>query len=163
MKIAIDFEGTLTPECGEFDYARVGGLARLLFRFPIRTGARSLLRDLTRSGNSLTLYTSRSVSARKLFFWCRLLDLPIREVVTRRDVYKLARQTKSHTATWPPFAGYDLILDDEPRNIAAARRAGVRGVLVTNRDDDWTLSIREAVQAEAVQARDDVPQLARAA
>ena len=148
MKIAMDFEGTLTPECGEFSSVRTGGLARLLFRFSIREGARPLLRDLARSGNSITLYTKQSVNAYLLLVWCRLLNLPIREVVTRRDLYKDARQQKTANAVWPPFLSFDLILDDEPRNITAARQAGVAAVLVTNYEDDWTRPIREAALTE---------------
>jgi hypothetical protein len=136
MKIAIDFEGTLTPECGEFacDPRRVP--ARWLFDFSLRQGARTLLRELAQSGHTLTLYTRLPLSARRLLLWCWLTGLPITHVVTSRRL--------PAEAPWPPWQGQDLLLDDEPRRVALAGQNGVPGVVVTNREADWTTSIRAA-------------------
>ncbi|WP_309707669.1 hypothetical protein [Armatimonas sp.] len=165
MKIAIDLEGTLIAECGEFTCERPHALAQLLLPKGIRRNARALLHDLTHAGHSLTLYSSNALPTWKLLLWCRLSGLPLRRVITleqaKRRALKNAEKRqrrfakdlkalglthfgKASELTWPPCYGHDLILDDEPNHIQAAWRSGVRGVLVTNRDADWTARIREA-------------------
>ena len=165
MKIAIDLQGTLIAECGEFACQPTGSLARSLVPHGLRQGARTLLSDLARGGHQLTLYSSAPISAVKLRLWCLLLGLPFWSVVTLEQEKKrvLARRRKSQKrvaqelkalslshmgkpemVSWPPCQGHDLILDDNPQHLQAAWRAGVKGVLVTNRERDWTARIREA-------------------
>ncbi len=165
MTIGIDLEGTLIAECGEFPCERTGTLAKLLYPNGVRTGARPLLRELTRAGHTLTLYSSGAHKPWKLLLWCRLARLPVRRVVTAEQEKKqhirqalkkqkrfaqdlkalgLTHFGKTSETTWPPCAGLDLILDDEPRHLQAAWRSGVKGVLVTNCEQDWTARIREA-------------------
>ena len=165
MTIGIDLEGTLIAECGEFPCERTGTLAKLLYPNGVRTGARPLLRELTRAGHALTLYSSGAHKPWKLLLWCRLARLPVRRVVTaEQEKKKRARQAhkkqkrfaqdlkalglthfgKTSEVTWPPCAGMNLILDDEARHIHSAWRTGVKGVLVTNCEQDWTARIREA-------------------
>lgn len=141
MKIAIDFEGTLTPECGEFACEPRGVLGRWLFDFSLRQGARTLLRELVQSGHTLTLYTRLPVSAWRLLLWCWLGGLPVTHIIAGRCL--------PPEAPWPPWQGQDLLLDDEPRRVALARQRGVRGIVVTNREADWTACIREVSQQEA--------------
>lgn len=170
MKIAIDLEGTLIAECGEFSCERTSYLAQLIFTKGIRLGARPLLRDLARAGHRITLYSVSEVSAVKLTLWCWLAGLPVSRVVTLAQEKKRAlRQTKknqkrfsqdlkalglthfgkSNPVLWPPCQGQDLLLDDDPRRIQAAWHSGVKGVLVTNYESDWTARIREATQPQA--------------
>jgi hypothetical protein len=165
MKIAIDLEGTLIAECGEFSCERTSYLAQLLFARGIRLGACPLLRDLARAGHRITLYSVSEASAVKLTLWCWLAGLPVSRVVTLAQEKKRAlRQTKknqkrfsqdlkalglthfgkSNPVIWPPCQGQDLLLDDDSRRIQAAWRSGVKGVLVTNYESDWTARIREA-------------------
>lgn len=165
MKIALDLEGTLIAECGEFPCERTNTLAQLFLPNGVRKGARQLLGELRRSGHSLTLYSSGAHSNWRLFLWCHLSGLPIHRVQTlsqskrralkstlkkqRRFAQDLKALGLSHMGkpgelVWPPCHGHDLILDDEPRHIQAAWRSGVRGILVTNRDANWTARIREA-------------------
>ena len=123
------------------------------------------MHDLTHAGHSLTLYSSNALPAWKLLLWCRLSGLPVHRVITLEQakwralkntqkrqrrfakdlrVLGLTHFGKTSEITWPPYHGHDLILDDEPNHIQAAWRSGVRGVLVTNREQDWTVRIREA-------------------
>ncbi|WP_309707657.1 hypothetical protein [Armatimonas sp.] len=89
----------------------------------------------------------------------------MRRVITFKQAHRRARKTlqkqqqrfakdlqalglshfgKPQETLWPPCRGHDLILDDEPRSILLAWRQGVKGVLVTNYEPDWTTRIREA-------------------
>lgn len=168
MKIAIDLEGTLVPEYGEFPAERTQGLARLLFLFSLRRDARRLLQDLAQAGHTLTLYTEHPLRVPKLRLWCWILKLPFHNIVTQERALKVAQKHqirqrkrfekdlkalglthfgKEPQAVWPPCAGQELLLDDDPRHIEAAWRSGVRGILVTNRDADWTAGIRAACLA----------------
>ncbi|WP_309712026.1 hypothetical protein [Armatimonas sp.] len=165
MTIGIDLEGTLIAECGEFPCERTGTLAKLLYPNGVRTGARPLLRELTRAGHALTLYSSGAHKPWKLRLWCHLAGLPVRRVITleqakRQALKNLQKQQqrfskdlkalglshfgKTREPTWPPCKNQDLILDDEPGHIQSAWRSGVKGVLVTNCEQDWTARIREA-------------------
>jgi hypothetical protein len=173
MKIAFDLEGTLIAECGEFACERTGYLAQLLLPCGIRIGARALLHDLARAGHSLTLYSLSGLPAWKLRLWCHFAGLPVRHVITleqakRRALKNLQKQQrrfskdlkalglshfgKTSDSTWPPCQSQDLLLDDEPRHIQVAWRSGVKGVLVTNREQDWTAHIREvALQSPEIE------------
>lgn len=165
MKIAIDLEGTLIAECGEFPCERTNTLAQLFLPNGVRKGARQLLGELHRRGHSLTLYSSGALPAWKLLLWCRTSGLSVHRIMTLPQAKKRAQKNtdkkqkrfakelkalglthmgKVLQINWPPCHGHDLILDDEQHHIHAAWRSGVRGVLVTNRDADWTARIREA-------------------
>jgi hypothetical protein len=105
----------------------------------------------------------------KLFLWCRVTGLPITQVITfGQEERRVQRQAQRHQkrysqelkllglthfgsttqVSWPPCTNHDLILDDDSRAIQVAWRSGVKGVLVTNCDADWTLRIREATNLE---------------
>ncbi|WP_309707658.1 hypothetical protein [Armatimonas sp.] len=66
MKIAVDLEGTLIAECGEFPCERTGYLAKLLLPRGIRTQACALLRDLAHAGHEVTLYSLSELPSWKL-------------------------------------------------------------------------------------------------
>lgn len=142
MKIAIDFEGTLIAECGEFPCEPVSDLARLFLPNGIRKGARTLVHELIRAGHTLTLYTSGKHQAVTLRLWCIANKLPIHHIITleqcKKDVYG-----KASRVSWPPVSGQDLILDDEARHIETARVKGVLGLEITNHSTDWTVRVRE--------------------
>lgn len=165
MKIAIDFEGTLLAECGEFRCEPSTPLALLLWRRSLRQGTRSLLNDLHRAGHSLTLYSSQEHTAWKLWLWCQLAGLPIQRVRTvrqeRQRVHRRSVKNRRRFAAerallgiastgeltqvaWPPAQGHDLVLDDDRRHVQAAWRAGVRALQITNYEEDWTSRVREA-------------------
>lgn len=136
MKIAIDLEGTLIAECGEFSCERGNELGRWILPYGLRTGARRLLRDLAACGHTLTLYSSGRQSSPRLWLWCLANRLPIRHIVT------LGQGRKA--PLWPPMTGQDLILDDDARHIERAKRRGIAGLQVTNHIKDWTGQIHNA-------------------
>ena len=133
MKIAIDLEGTLIAECGEFSCERGNELGRWILPNGLRTGARRLLRDLVRCGNTITLYSSRKHKRSLLRLWCLVNRLPIRHIVTLRSDRKVA--------LWPPLVGQDLILDDNAQNIKTAEKLGVKGLQITSRVPDWIAQV----------------------
>lgn len=169
MRIAIDLEGTLCAQCGEFRCEPMPSLARQLSRRSLRQGARLLLRDLARAGHRLTVYSSGEHSAARLWLWCLLAGLPIHGVRTVKQEQKRAlKQTqknqkrfakelkalgltqlgKPQPLLWPPCQNQDLVLDDDPRHLQTAWRSGVKSILVTNIEADWTARIREATLSE---------------
>ena len=152
MKIAVDLEGTLIAECGEFPCEYLSDLARCLLPAGIRVGARPLLQDLVRGGHQLTLYTSAGHHPLRLWLWCLLSGLPVRQIVTLKQCKKAVRG-KSNILIWPPVTGQDLVLDDSPRHLESARNQGVPGLLVTNRTSNWTTHIRDVTLAEGKQSK----------
>jgi hypothetical protein len=161
MRIAIDLEGTLIPECAEFACERTNDLARRVLSVGLRRGAKALLRDLTRAGHTLTLYSSGKHTPGKLRLWCLLAGLPVHRIVTLSQTRKAARGT-THIVAWPPLYDQDIVLDDNPRHIAVAQRAGVPGVLVANNSDDWTACARyETLRGQGIELVSS-PQLSQA-
>ncbi len=144
MKIAIDLEGTLIAECGEFACERTNELARCFLLCGLRVQARKMLKELARAGHILTLYTSGKHSAAALRLWCLAAGLPIHHIITLADYKQDARHNKGTRVCWPPVSGQDLILDDETRHIETARRKGVTALQITNHSPNWTACIQKA-------------------
>lgn len=170
MKIALDMEGTLTAEVGEFACERPHGLAQYVLPLRLRRGAPALLRELQRSGHRLTLYSLRSVAPWRIRLWCRLQGLPINRIITadQEEQRRLRAQRKQQkrfaqerellglntllvtgVLAWPPCSGHDLLFDDDPRHVQAARHQGVAAAVITNLSEDWTIPIREVALAPA--------------
>lgn len=143
MKIAIDLEGTLVAECGEFACEHTPRLIRRVLPLGLRVGARELLRELARAGHRLTLYTSGTHSKLALRLWCLLNGLPIGQIITV-DQCTTKVSGKEPMVVWPPVQGQELILDDNPLHLEAAERLGVTGLHITNVLSDWTQPIRQA-------------------
>ena len=98
MKIAIDLEGTLIAECGEFLTERTSYAAQRILPCGIRAKARTLLRELAQAGHRLSVYSLNKMPPWKLWLWCRLCGLPVRSVITinRRDFMRLHRTFAVH-------------------------------------------------------------------
>lgn len=143
MKVAIDLEGTLVAECGEFACEHTPRIVRRVLPLSLRIGARELLGELARAGHTLTLYTSGTHTKRSLRLWCLLNGLPIRQIITVGQCTKKV-PGKEPLVVWPPVQGQELILDDNPLHLEAAERQGVPGLHITNVSSDWTQPIRQA-------------------
>ena len=135
MKIAIDFEGTLTPEFAEFPVEPPRRLPSLIFPFSVRTEARELLQGLVKAGHTLTLYIQPPLSTSKLWLWCQLQDLPVHQVCHR-----------THTPESGGWIGHDLLLVNDALYVAAVRSLGRRALLVPKDRENWPLPIWEEVQ-----------------
>jgi FMN phosphatase YigB (HAD superfamily) len=144
--IAFDLDGTLVPECGEFSCVRTKGLARLVISRSLRRDAHALLRSLIFSGNRVIIYSLSSQNAAKLKLWFWLLGIPVSRVITGQEHVKaLKKRGMAHQGLKTPHVfGVDLLIDDCPRTVDAARKEGTGAVLVTNQDTDWTLKVRTA-------------------
>ena len=146
MTIAFDLEGTLIPECGEFYCERTEGVARLISRRSLRRDARLLLKSLVSQGHKVVIYTLSNQSAEKLKTWFWLQGVPVARVITEKEHEKRLQKAKlTHPGhKVPHLFGIDLLVDDCPVNVEAARLLGTKAILATNRTDDWTLTVRMA-------------------
>jgi hypothetical protein len=144
MHIAFDLDGTLIPDCGEFRCTSTRGAARLFLTEPLRTGTRELCTDLRRAGHRVSVYTLSDRPVWRIYAWLFLRGIPVRKVVTKKAHDRAVQSGKitSKACKWPPVFGFDLLLDDDPGNVRAARAAGCEAIQITNHDDDWTLKIR---------------------
>ncbi len=145
MHVAFDLDGTLIPDCGEFRCTSTRGAARLFLTEPLRTGTRELVRDLQRGGHMVSVYTLSDRAAWRVYAWLLLRGVPVRKVVTKKAHNRAVQSGKIASASckWPPVFGFDLLLDDDPGNVRAARAAGCEAIQITNHDEDWTQKIRE--------------------
>jgi coenzyme F420-reducing hydrogenase gamma subunit len=87
-------------------------------------------------GHHVIIYTLKNQKATKLKMWFWLQGIPVTHVVTRVENVK----------SLPSVLHIDLIIDDCPYTVESVRRNGVNAILITNREADWTLSIRTACQ-----------------
>jgi FMN phosphatase YigB (HAD superfamily) len=144
--IAFDLDGTLIPECGEFSCQRTEGLARLISKRSLRRDSRALLRSLISQGHDVMIYTLSQQSAGKLKAWFWAQGVPVSRVITAEEHDKrLKKASLPQTCIKVPHLfSIDLLVDDCPRNVEAARLTGTNAVLVTNRTEDWTQEIRLA-------------------
>jgi hypothetical protein len=92
------------------------------------------------------IYTLSQQSAAKLKAWFWAQGVPVSRVITAEEHDKRLKKAKlSQTCIKVPHLfGIDLLIDDCPRNVEAARLTGTNAVLVTNRTEDWTQEIRLA-------------------
>lgn len=81
MKIVIHLEELLLAPPGERHCDPTSAVAHWILPARLRLGVRHLVRDLARTGNVLTLYSSGNRSATLIRLWCLLVGLPIQKVV----------------------------------------------------------------------------------
>jgi hypothetical protein len=144
MHIAVDLDGTLIPECAEFDCEPTEGIARWIYLYSLRTGAKELLRELIRSGQRVSIYTLSNRSAGKLKLWFFLHGIRVHRVINQQAHLQQVRKGNAvHKAIkWPPAFGIDLLIDDNEQNIQAAYASGAEAILVHSHPSDWTAAIR---------------------
>jgi hypothetical protein len=144
--IAFDLDGTLIPECGEFSCQRTGGVARLISKRSMRRDSRALLCSLISQGHNVMIYTLSQQSAAKLKAWFWAQGVPVSRVITAEEHDKHLKKAKLPQSgiKVPHLFGIDLLVDDSPIMVEAARLTGTNAVLVTNRTEDWTQEIRLA-------------------
>jgi hypothetical protein len=144
--IAFDLDGTLIPECGEFSCQRTGGIARIISKRSMRRDSHALLRSLISQGHSIVIYTLSSQNAAKLKTWFWAQGVPVSRVITAEEHNKRLKKAGLPVGgiKVPHLFGIDLLVDDCPRTVEAARLAGTDAVLVTNQTHDWTLEVRTA-------------------
>lgn len=93
MKILIHLEEIVIAPLTERACDPTSAVAHWILPARLRLGMRHLLRELTRTGNVLTLYSSGNQSPSLIRLWCFLVGLPIQHVVVH-----------------PPYLGQDLTL-----------------------------------------------------
>lgn len=81
MKIVIHLEELLLAPLGECDCDRTSAIAHWILPARLRLGVRHLIRDLARTGNVLTLYSSGSKNIALIRLWCLLVGLPVKNIV----------------------------------------------------------------------------------
>jgi hypothetical protein len=81
MKIVIHLEEILIAPLAERACDPTSTVAHWILPARLRLGMRNLLRDLARTGNVLTLYSSGSQSPYLIRLWCFLVGLPIQNIV----------------------------------------------------------------------------------
>ena len=81
MKILIHLEEILIAPLTERACDPTSPVAHWILPARLRSGMRHLLRELVRTGNVLTLYSSGNQSPSLIRLWCFLVGLPVQHVV----------------------------------------------------------------------------------
>jgi hypothetical protein len=81
MKIVIHLEELLIAPLGERACDHTSAVAHWILPARLRLGVRHMIRELARTGNVLTLYSSGNRSAALIRLWCLLVGLPVQKIV----------------------------------------------------------------------------------
>jgi hypothetical protein len=149
MRIAFDLDGTLIPTPGSaMRTERLGPLARLVSREPIRAGAPRLLDGLCQRGHRLWLYTTSLRSPMRLRLWFGAFGVRLDGVVNQVRHAAVVSGERLASSKYPPAFGIQLLVDDSLGVEIEGRRLGFSVVRIEPHDAAWCARVEAAV-AEA--------------
>lgn len=150
MRISFDLDDTLI--CYQPGVPREPSLS-WLWRIvvadePLRLGARALLRELSRLGHELNVYTTSYRNPTRVRLWLRGHGIRVREVINQ-DIHD--RRLRVHPEDYPPSKnprafGFHLHIDDSEGVGLEGKQYGFRVVVVVSPDDPrWAEKVLAAV------------------
>lgn len=152
MRIAFDVDETLIPYGDEFATERSVPLPFLQVWFPerLREGAAVLLRELTRQGWDVWIYTTSGRGEAYFRVWFALLGIRLGGVVNCDRHEKVVRDRQRNfprCSKYPPAFGIDLLVDNSDGVAMEGKRCGFAVLLVDPDDPGWADKVRGAVRA----------------
>lgn len=155
MRISFDIDDTLACqlEHSAVEHSRLPAFVHRWLGEPLRSGTRSLIRDLRRQGCSIWIYTSSGRTPSYIRRWLLLYGIRVDGVVNSDRHYQaVAAQGLSNAPSKYPLAfDIDLHVDDSEGVRIEGVEHGFRVVVVDPQDPSWAQKVLEA--AEDVQAR----------
>lgn len=155
VRISFDIDDTLACqlEHSAVEHSRLPAFVHRWLGEPLRSGTRSLIRDLRRQGCSIWIYTSSGRTPSYIRRWLFLYGIRVDGVVNSDRHYQaVAAQGLSNAPSKYPLAfDIDLHVDDSEGVRIEGVEHGFRVVVVDPQDASWAHKVLEA--AEDVQAR----------
>ena len=155
VRISFDIDDTLAclPEHAAAEDSKLPGFVHRWLGEPLRSGTRSLIRDLRRQGCSIWIYTSSGRTPAYIRRWLMLYGIHVDGVVNSdRHQHILAQNGLEHSPSKLPSAfDIDLHVDDSEGVRLEGVDHGFRVVVVCPKDENWAQKVMDA--AVDVQAR----------
>ncbi|OAI86073.1 hypothetical protein [Pseudomonas putida] len=163
MRVSFDIDDTLAclPHHSPAEDSRLPDFIHRWLGEPLRSGTRSLIRDLRRQGCSIWIYTSSGRTPSYIRRWLMLYGIRVDGVVNsdRHHHVVTARGFEKMPSKFPPAFDIDLHVDDSEGVRIEGDDHGFRVVVVCPKDKAWTQKVLQA--AVEVQAKLVPPRVAR--
>lgn len=148
IRISFDIDDTLAclPHHSAAEPSRLPAFIHRWLGEPLRSGARSLFRDLRRQGCSIWIYTSSARTPSYIRRWLLLYGIRVDGVVNRdRHQHVVAlRGLANAPSKFPPAFDIDLHVDDSEGVLMEGDDHGFRVALVCPKDQHWARKVLEA-------------------
>ncbi|MQG91573.1 hypothetical protein [Pseudomonas sp. MN1F] len=155
MRISFDIDDTLAclPHHADEEQSKLPAFVHRWLGEPLRSGTRSLIRDLRRQGCSIWIYTSSGRTPAYIRRWLMLYGIHVDGVVNSdRHQHVLSQHgLENAPSKYPPAFDIDLHVDDSEGVGIEGFDHGFRVVVVNPEDDSWAQKVMDA--AEQVQAQ----------
>ncbi|MBI6920781.1 MULTISPECIES: hypothetical protein [Pseudomonas] len=155
VRISFDIDDTLAclPEHADAEDSKLPDFVHRWLGEPLRSGTRSLIRDLRRQGCSIWIYTSSGRTPAYIRRWLLLYGIHVDGVVNSdRHQQILAQKGLENSPSKLPSAfDIDLHVDDSDGVRLEGVDHGFRVVVVCPKDENWAQKVMDA--AVDVQAR----------
>ena len=163
IRVSFDIDDTLAclPHHSPAEDSRLPDFIHRWLGEPLRSGTRSLIRDLRRQGCSIWIYTSSGRTPSYIRRWLMLYGIRVDGVVNsdRHHHVVTARGFEKMPSKFPPAFDIDLHVDDSEGVRIEGDDHGFRVVVVCPKDKAWTQKVLQA--AVEVQAKLVPPRVAR--
>lgn len=152
MRISFDLDDTLVPTTERFPTEPPPLWGRLLFPWArqwLRVGAAGLLRELSRGGHDVWVYTTSSRSPVFVRCWFASYGVRLGGVVTAERNLRRLRGTHpdlSRLSEFPPAFGIDLHVDDSLGVVQEGDAHGFSVMRVDPLDPAWDHGVLTAIR-----------------
>ncbi|WP_060477055.1 MULTISPECIES: hypothetical protein [Pseudomonas] len=148
MRISFDIDDTLAclPHHAAEEHSRLPTFIHRWLGEPLRSGTRSLIRDLRRQGCSIWIYTSSGRTPAYIRRWLMLYGIHVDGVVNSdRHQHILSLHGLANAPSkYPPAFDIDLHVDDSEGVGIEGSDHGFRVVVVDPQDQSWAEKVMDA-------------------
>jgi hypothetical protein len=145
VRISFDIDDTLICGPSTPTEQHVRWWSRWRYPERIRHGARELMKELTRRGCRIWIYTSSDRPAHYLKSWFRSMGIPVEGVINQtRHEQKVGLRGPSK---YPPAFQIDLHIDDSPGVAMEGVDHQFAVLIVSPEDSDWAERVLSEVDA----------------
>ncbi|QPN43279.1 hypothetical protein I5S86_17120 [Priestia aryabhattai] len=149
IRISFDIDDTLAclPEHSAAEHSKLPACIHRWLGEPLRSGTRSLFRDLRRQGCSIWIYTSSGRTPSYIRRWLMLYGLHVDGVVNSdRHQHAVTEQGLANPPSkFPPAFAIDLHVDDSEGVGMEGDDHGFRVAVVCPQDENWAKKVKAAV------------------
>lgn len=155
LRISFDIDDTLAclPHHAEEEASKLPACLHRWLGEPLRSGTRTLMRELRRQGCSIWIYTSSGRTPAYIRRWLMLYGIHVDGVVNsdRHQQVLAANGLAKAPSKYPPAFAIDLHVDDSEGVGIEGHEHGFRVVVVDPQDAGWAQKVKHA--AEQLQAQ----------
>ncbi len=149
IRISFDIDDTLACQlhhCAT-EHSKLPAFVHRWLGEPLRSGTRSLTRELRRQGCSVWVYTSSGRTPSYIRRWLMLYGIRVDGVVNsvRHNHALTARGLTNTPSKFPPAFDIDLHVDDSEGVQIEGHHHGFRVVVVRPDDEQWAQRVLDAV------------------